>query len=170
MNGLLYFKATNGTNGEELWKSDGTPAGTVEVKDIYTGAIGSVPDDLTIWDNKLYFAANDDTHGREIWVSDGTAIGTQILKNIKPFGLSSNPSNFVVVNNVLFFSADDGISGYEWWYTDGTAAQTNLLADVNPGLGASAANRNEIAPLGNDKMICTALKSGIGKELLQKGD
>ena len=34
----LYFQANDGTNGAELWKSDGTASGTVMVKDINSGS------------------------------------------------------------------------------------------------------------------------------------
>ncbi len=34
VNGTLFFTADDGMNGSELWKSDGTEAGTVMVKDI----------------------------------------------------------------------------------------------------------------------------------------
>ena len=37
VNGTLFFAADDGTNGTELWKSDGTAAGTVLVKDINPG-------------------------------------------------------------------------------------------------------------------------------------
>ena len=39
----LYFRANDGTSGNELWKSDGTASGTVMVKDIYSGSSGGSP-------------------------------------------------------------------------------------------------------------------------------
>ena len=44
MNGTLFFSANDGTNGNELWKSDGTAAGTVLVKDINPGGNASDPE------------------------------------------------------------------------------------------------------------------------------
>ena len=43
VNGTLYFDANDGTHGDELWKTDGTAAGTVMVKDIDPGSDGSIP-------------------------------------------------------------------------------------------------------------------------------
>ena len=39
----LIFVASDTTRGAELWKSDGTEAGTVLVRDIRSGATGSKP-------------------------------------------------------------------------------------------------------------------------------
>src|SRR5829696_9012944 len=47
VNGTVFFAADNGRHGRELWRSDGTPDGTVRVADIFPGGGGSNPDDLT---------------------------------------------------------------------------------------------------------------------------
>ena len=46
VNGTLFFTAFDGVNGSELWKSDGTEAGTVLVKDIAPGSYGANPTGL----------------------------------------------------------------------------------------------------------------------------
>jgi ELWxxDGT repeat protein len=61
------------TNGYELWKSDGTAAGTVLVKDIYPGGDSSWPSSLTEAGGHVFFTADDGVHGDELWTSwDGT--------------------------------------------------------------------------------------------------
>jgi ELWxxDGT repeat protein len=42
---ILYFKATNTSSGTELWKTDGTTAGTAMVTDLIAGSadgLGSI--------------------------------------------------------------------------------------------------------------------------------
>jgi ELWxxDGT repeat protein len=78
----LYFQANDGKSGRELWKSDGTEAGTVIVKDIYAGFDNSMPEKLTAKGNILFFRANNGTSGRELWKSNGTEAGTVMIKDI----------------------------------------------------------------------------------------
>ena len=136
-NNKLYFIANDGTNGQELWHSDGTASGTTIVKDIRAGGSSSSPSNLTVFDNKLFFSANDGTNGSELWQSDGTASGTTIVKNIRAGGSSSSPSNLTVFDNKLFFSANDGTNGSELWQSDGTASGTTIVKDIRTGVGHS---------------------------------
>ena len=50
----VFFRASDGSHGSELWKSDGTASGTVMVKDIANGSSSSGLQDLTAVGNTLY--------------------------------------------------------------------------------------------------------------------
>jgi ELWxxDGT repeat protein len=63
----LYFTATDGEHGLELWTSDGTTEGTRMVQDILPGSVSSWPQDLAAADGNLFFTADDGEHGRELW-------------------------------------------------------------------------------------------------------
>ena len=126
VNGTLFFSARNAANGYELWKSDGTAAGTSLVKNIRPGFNGSYPTSLTNVSGTLFFSANDGTNGVELWQSDGTDSGTTLVKNINAGTVSSQPASLVNLNGTLFFSANDGMNGYQLWQSDGTAAGTTL--------------------------------------------
>ncbi len=114
-----YFAANDGIHGTELWKSDGTAAGTVEVS-----TAASNPQDLTNVNGELFFSGYDGTHGDELWKSDGTATGTVLVADIDPSSAGSDPYNLTNVNGTLYFVANDGTHGYELWKSDGTADGT----------------------------------------------
>ncbi len=150
--GHVFFSAHSPGTGRELWKSDGTVAGTQLVKDIDTTTFGSSqlpsssdPSHLVPHEGTLYFSAYTPDSGRELWKSDGTAEGTVMVADIagQPDGATGSfPTALTSTPGGLLFSADDGIHGEELWKTDGTAEGTTLVADlaVEPGAGATLTN------------------------------
>src|SRR5262249_58202204 len=80
----IFFAARDSDHGRELWKTDGTAAGTAFVKDIRPGSGGSYPEYLTNFRGTLFFVANDGANGPELWKSDGTAARTVRLKDPNP--------------------------------------------------------------------------------------
>jgi ELWxxDGT repeat protein len=134
---IMFFAATNGINGMELWKTDGTDGGTMMVKDIKPGTANSSIGYLTQVNHMLFFVANNGPAGTELWKSDGTAAGTVMVRDIRAGTMGSNPSGLVNLNGIVYFAADDGINGMELWKSDGTSAGTVLVKDINSLSGGS---------------------------------
>jgi ELWxxDGT repeat protein len=129
-NDTLFFSADNGTDGLELWKSDGTAQGTVMVKDINPGAASSSPQYGIYHNGKLYFDAADGTVTRELFISDGTAAGTSLLKDMGQSTLNpSFPGSFFVLNNEVYFIARPSVGGEFYLHkTNGTTVGTNPVS------------------------------------------
>jgi ELWxxDGT repeat protein len=142
-----FFSADNGSSDFQLWKTDGTEAGTAMVKVINASGAADVQV-LGSVDGKAIFTANDGINGRELWVTDGTEAGTAMLKDIHAGTASISINTFSLVGNTLFFDAEDDINGVELWKTDGTAAGTLLVKDINPG--TAGANIDDMVTLGNE--------------------
>ena len=81
VNGTLFFGADNGVGGVELWKSDGTTAGTVLVADIRPGASGAAVSLPTKVNGTLFFRANDGSTGSELWALDLDSDGDGLSDN-----------------------------------------------------------------------------------------
>lgn len=139
VNGTLYFAASDGTHGDELWKSDGTAAGTFMVDDIDPGKAPGFNGNLTYVNGTIFFTGDDGTHGDELWTTDGTTAGTVMVKDINPIGaIPSIPQDLTPYNGELYFIANDGTHGYELWKSDGTDAGTVMVDDINPGSADSS--------------------------------
>src|SRR5262249_10560180 len=124
----MYFDVTDWIHGFELWKSDGTAAGTTRI----AGDFLLRPSDFTNVEGALYFTSSDGIHGWELWKSDGTTAGTVMVADISS-SFGSNPTGLTNVNGTLFFSAASDLDGRELWRSDGTAAGTTMVLDIHPG-------------------------------------
>lgn len=145
INQELYFVASHPAYGVEIWKTDGSKAGTQLAIDINAGSNSGNIAWLTSFQNQLFFSAFDGgTNGNELFVSNGTTNGSSMLKDIHLKG-SSNVSEITVAGDYLFFSATNGSDpfnatterGYEPWVSDGTASGTKRYADIYAGYGSS---------------------------------
>ncbi len=126
-NGQYFFTGDPDLKGLELWRSNGTEAGTVEVSDIRQETASSTITGFVPSGNYLFFSANDGVHGQELWRTDGTSEGTIMLSDILPGYQSSNPSELTQVGDWIFFYAVDTISIKALWKSDGTPEGTERL-------------------------------------------
>jgi ELWxxDGT repeat protein len=135
MGSNLYFVATDKANGKELWKTDGTSAGTVLVKDINAGINGSNPANLVVLGSNIYFSATNGVNGVELWKTDGTTAGTTMVQDINTGSPDSDPGALVALGGFVYFSAADNTHGNELWKTNGTT--TSLVTDIRTGTASS---------------------------------
>ena len=169
----LYFAATDDDHGTELWKTDGTPGGTVMVKNLRHQNYGSYPNNLIVFDGEVFFGASSDVDGdgdvvsdggpdqadtgvgTELWKTDGTAAGTELVEDLRPGMYSGDPRYMVVFAGKLYFQSN-GNGVQELWSSDGTAAGTNAM----PGFEAP-----ENLTVSGGTLFFSAVTSANGREL-----
>jgi ELWxxDGT repeat protein len=127
--GTLLFAANDVSDGNELWRSDGTAIGTFRVKDIVSGAGSSDPESLVNYQGKLYFSAENSSHLRGMWTSDGTEAGTTLVTGFGPGGRVDGDLTLTPTANGLFAVRDEVDLATGLFLSDGTGAGTTLLHD-----------------------------------------
>lgn len=121
----LYGSANNLSSS--VWTSNGTTAGTTELKEFVYNYITPIE----VAGSSAYFTVDDSTNGRELWKTDGTSGGTVLVKDVDPGESSSYPNKMKSVGNTLFFEAFSGIKYTGIWKTDGTNIGTVNVKNLN---------------------------------------
>ncbi len=119
----VFFVGNDGIQGDELWKSDGTPAGTGIVADL-TPAAASTPGQtvrpLVGAGSLLCFLVGSDQAALQLWRSDGTPEGTFAVRGPGPL------TRLTGVGSLIYFWV--GLGGTEeLWRSDGTVEGTFAL-------------------------------------------
>lgn len=130
VNGTLFFAAMDGTAdpeaGSDVWKSDGTEAGTVRVARINSAGTeifsrplqGYSSDGAANLNGTLFFAANDGIHGNALWRSQGTAESTILISGSEEVDPIEAPFSTVAkvtaVGGLLFYTRNSSSVGELW--------------------------------------------------------
>ncbi|GMU63901.1 MAG: hypothetical protein AMXMBFR36_01750 [Acidobacteriota bacterium] len=130
LDGVAYFFLDDERHGYELWRSDGTIAGTHLLLDVCPGRCGAeqfYSFGLAAVGDRIFFAADDGVHGSELWVTDGTIPGTRMVADIRPGPASSRPYGMVEAFEEVWFLAGEPWTERRVWRSDGTSAGTRPL-------------------------------------------
>lgn len=136
----LMLSGSSDNHGWELWKTDGTAAGTVLVKDIYPGA-GSGYDrwkGFVINNKFIFFAYNGSGSppGYRLFYSDGTTSGTDFF----PQGVTDQfflLQNVCYANGRVYFPLNTSAGYPAIWQTDGSIKNTLPVTpyEISPSSG-----------------------------------
>ncbi|HMT92877.1 hypothetical protein [uncultured Thiothrix sp.] len=134
------FAAFTPEAGQELWRTDGSAAGTQLIKDLAPGQASGLAKmrelytqtSINLKERLLFWGQTADQ--LTLYSTDGSSENTQALAQ---FPRSSDQSLniaspiFYGLSNTAFFWVNDGIHGLELWKTDGSAAGTQLVVDAS---------------------------------------
>lgn len=165
-NGYLYFVVDPFDNSPELWRTDGTPSGTLMVDVDPTTTVGSDPSEFTEINGSIYFTATRTVTGRELFRITPTG-SIALVANINPGNSDSNPRDFLEYNGKIYFRADDGTHGIELWSYDLTNFTASLVDDIEVGAGNGSPIPRYVF---NNKLYIDAFRSGVGRELFTYQD
>jgi ELWxxDGT repeat protein len=118
--GLLFFQVRPSVDDHQLWRTDGTAAGTFRLAQL-TDQAALVP-----YQGKLYYFVDG-----QIWRSDGTVQGT-VKTGDFPASLISVDVAAPGPNGIYLKTVTDPYHT-EMWFTDGTSAGTRQLTHFNGG-------------------------------------
>ena len=161
---FLYFQGLTSASTLELWRTNGTASGTVNVNPSFTDS----PDELTAVGDELFFAA---THfvsfwpqlssGRELWKTNGLSSGTTLAADIASGPSSSDPQHLTATGSRFVYFSTSFLSADHLYVSDGTAVGTRRLATYS----SSFHRRPRYFTLSSGELLFAADDGQTGVEL-----
>ncbi len=135
-----------GDDGEtRIWRTDGTPAGTVLLLRVPVGYPSGTEVEVVGGNDRAFFVGPDASAGTVLWTTDGTVAGTQAIGN---GGSAPRSLAYDATAALCWFSATDTSNGRELWRSGGTVANTVRVTQLRAGgLDGMLAEPKQIAPL-----------------------
>ncbi len=135
LGGVVISLGTNDFfTSTQLWRSDGTPAGTYHLADVNLASapnfiLQPLPINMLVTFNGRALTVARDTSGNlQLLSTDGTINGTVPLLGLPApsDSVGSDLIPFQAINNIFYFAVPNDASGETWsiWRTDGTSAGT----------------------------------------------
>lgn len=133
-NDSLYFIAYDFVKYYQVWRSDGTAAGTVRISNFSSHGQTALPLELYNVNGRLLalFAdlSNSSSYEFQLYLFDQTTGNFNLIKSFVNRSYLY-PNNFISIGDKALFTVDDGVNGNELWVTDFTGAGTNMVKDIS---------------------------------------
>lgn len=156
--GFIFF-VRDFSGPYELWRSDGTVAGTTRVAGI---EFDQSPLTFRSVNGVALFSATTAESGQELWRSDGTAEGTRMLREFSPGAESTIFRWSVPTSGGMLFAAQTGGEAPQLWFTNGSETGTLPQGPLCP----SATNCRPIQPALVGSTLYYGADDGVhGREL-----
>jgi ELWxxDGT repeat protein len=141
--GLAFWVPFDDSGGFGVYRTNGTPVGTVRYRTATGAAIRSNGSMTSLPGGELLVGgwSNESNEGLSLFRSNVGALEPLLSPG------SEEPSHLIRVGDRAFFSWNDGVVGRELWRSDGTPGGTARVFDINPG-PASSTYSSPVAALG----------------------
>ncbi|SMO49629.1 Por secretion system C-terminal sorting domain-containing protein [Saccharicrinis carchari] len=125
---ILYFPGHTGDWDSELWRSDGTEAGTYEVLDLNPSG-RAYPHNFVVINDRLFFMADSMSVKEQLFISDGTEAGTEWIADVDDAGMELHHM-LTASGDLLYYRTYRPGIYTELWASDGTSAGTGVVINI----------------------------------------
>jgi ELWxxDGT repeat protein len=153
---FAYFLRYIGSYQNEVWRTDGTTAGTKKLGTLYDSP--GINEELIVANGRLFMTAPEtESYGNELYTVDPASDQLVKISNFLPSGSYERAYDLVALNNRTYMVGWSAATGYELFSNDGTTAAPTLFFQAVPGAANGVVN---LAKVGDQLYFSAATGSG----------